>query len=52
MRGPSISRHKRTAGFTLLEVLLAMFLTSILLAAVTALIVSLFMMWEIGRAHV
>ncbi len=42
-------RHRRSYGFTLLEVLLSLFLVSILLAAVSALIVSLFLMWDNTR---
>lgn len=40
----------QSAGFTLLEVLLALFLVSVLLAAISALIVSLFLMWDNTRS--
>lgn len=39
-------RQRRSAGFTLLEVLLALSLTALLLTAATALIVTLFLLWE------
>lgn len=43
------SAGKQAAGFTLLEVLLSLFLVSVLLAAISSLIVSLFLMWDNSR---
>lgn len=42
----TLRQHKPAQGFTLLEVLLALSLTTLLLTAATALIVTLFLLWE------